>query len=266
MTKSKWALAIASLLLVLMSYFVPEIAQSNQPVNHNFNNNNSQNLEIRFLNNEPDGSRRGRPNNRVGTGSRGNCPSVDLLTTALIPEKNVGLTIDEAPSFWFFVPYQPKQIPIGEFVLQNEANEEIYQTYFTLSNTPGVVKLTVPSTVSMKINKDYQWYFKLYCSKERLLNPIFVRGWVQKIAIQPNLKALLKSDTKSRQHVAIYAENGIWYSALSELAQLRLNEPKNPILLKDWANLLQDIDLADLASKPIVGEVKKESSALSIVN
>ncbi|MFB2770973.1 DUF928 domain-containing protein [Pelatocladus sp. BLCC-F211] len=261
MTKSKWALAIACMLLVWMSYFVPEIAQSNQPVNQNFHQNNSQNIEIHFQNEEPDGSRRGRPINREGTGSRGDCPSVDLLTTALIPEKNVGLTVDDNPSFWFFVPYKQKETPIGEFVLQNEADNAIYQTNFTLPNTPGVVKLTMPSTVSLELNKDYQWYLKLYCSQQKLPNPIFVRGWVQKIAIQPNLKGLLKSATKPRQRVAIYAENGIWYSALSELAQLRLDEPKNPMLIKDWANLLQDVGLADLASKPIVGEVKKESSS-----
>ncbi len=259
MSKSKLALAIVCMLLVWMSYFVPEIAQSNQTVNQNFNNNNSQNIEIHFQNKEPDGSRRGRPTNRIGTGSRGECPSVDLLTTALMPEKNVGLTVDDNPSFWFFVPYKPQETPTGEFVLQNEANEEIYQTYFTLPNTPGVVRLTVPSTVPIVLNKDYQWYFKLYCSQQRLLNPIFVRGWVQKIAIQPNLKGLLKSATKPRQRVAIYAENGIWYSALSELAKLRLDEPKNPMLAKDWANLLQDVDLANLASEAIVGEVKAES-------
>ncbi|MCP6761365.1 MAG: DUF928 domain-containing protein [Fischerella sp. CENA71] len=265
MTKSKWALAIACMLLVWMSYFLPEIAQSNQLENQNYNNN-SQNIEIHFQDKEPDGSRRGRPNNRVGTGSRGDCPSLDLLTTALIPEKNVGLTIDEHPSFWFFVPYRQKETPIGEFVLQNEADNPIYKTNFTLPNTPGVVKLTVPPTVTLELNQNYQWYFKLYCSQQKLPNPIFVRGWVQKIAIQPNLKGLLKSATKPRQRVAIYAENGIWYSALSELAQLRLDDPKNPMLIKDWANLLQDVGLADLASKPIVGEVKKVSSSLSILN
>lgn len=267
MTKSKWALAISCMLLVWMSYFVPEIAQSNLPVNHNSNYKNSQNIEIHFQQKEPDGSRRGRPTNRVGTGSRGTCASVvDVPTTALIPEKKIGLTVDENPSFWFFVPYESKDIPIGKFVLQNEADEEIYQTNFTLPNTPGVVSVTLPSTVPLELNKDYQWYFKLYCSRQRLQNPIFARGWMQKIAIQPSLKDLLKSTNKPRQRVAIYAENGIWYSALSELAKLRLNEAKNPILIKDWKNLLGSVDLADLASKPIVGEVKKESGSLSILN
>ncbi len=82
-----------------------------------------------------------------------------------------------------------------------------------------------------------------------------MRGWVQRIAIKPELASLLKSATTPRQRIAIYAEKGIWYSALSELAELRLAETKNPIFANDWANLLQYIGLADFASKPIVGEV-----------
>ncbi|MGJ5676549.1 MAG: DUF928 domain-containing protein [Nostochopsis sp.] len=256
-SKSKSAFAIACMLFVWMSYFVPEIAQSNQPVNHNVNNN-SKDIEIRFQEKEPDGSRRGRPNKRVGTGSRGNCSSLDLLTTALIPEKNVGLTIDEHPSFWFFVAYKPEERPTGEFVLQNEANATIYQTNFTLPDTPGVMRLTLPSKVALEVNKDYQWYFKLYCSRQELTNPIFVRGWVQRIAIQPTLKGLLKSATTPQQRIAIFAENGIWYSALSELAQLRLYEPKNHIFAHNWTNLLQDVGLKNIALQPIVGEVKEK--------
>jgi len=250
MSKSKCALTIACMLLGWMSYFVPAMAQPNQPAN-----NNSQNIQIHFQDKEPDGSSRGRPIKRGGTGSRGDCPPVDVLTTGLIPEKNVGLTVDESPSFWFFVPYKRTDTPIGEFVLQDETNNDVYRTNFTLPNTPGVVSLKLPSTVALAVNTDYQWYFKLYCSKQQLSNPIFVHGWVQRIPLKPELASLLKSATTPRQRIAIYAENGIWYSALSELANLRLAEPKNPIFANDWANLLQDIGLADLASKPIVAEV-----------
>ncbi|WP_258003912.1 DUF928 domain-containing protein [Fischerella thermalis] len=250
MSKSKCALTIACMLLGWMSYFLPVIAQPNQPTN-----NNSQTTQIQFQDKEPDGSSRGRPIKRKGTGSRGDCPPVDVLTTALIPEKNVGLTVDESPSFWFFVPYKQTDIPMGEFVLQDETNNDIYRTNFTLPNTPGFVSLSLPSTVALAVNKDYQWYFKLYCSKQQLSNPIFVRGWVQRIPLKPELASLLKSATTPRQRIAIYAEKGIWYSALSELAELRLAETNNPIFANDWANLLQYIGLADFASKPIVGEV-----------
>ncbi|WP_051470054.1 DUF928 domain-containing protein [Fischerella sp. PCC 9605] len=259
MTKSKCALTITFALLCYMSFLVPVVAQSNQPAS-----NGSERIQIRFREKEPDGSSRGRPTKRGGTGSRGKCPPVELLTTALIPAKNVALAVEEHPTFWFFVPYKATDVSTGEFVLQDEANKDVYRTDFTLPKTPGIVGLSLPSTAPLAIDKTYQWYFKLYCkdaidsASGNLSNPVFVRGWVQRVALKPDLEYLLKSATTPRQRIAIYAENGIWYSALSELAKLRLSEPQNPTFNKDWAQLLQDVGLENLSTQPMIGKVKNK--------
>lgn len=219
--------------------------------------NQFNNIQIRFNQKEADGSSRGRPSRRVGTGSRGECPPVEVPVSALIPDQNPGLTVEQHPTFWFFVPYQLSNTLGGEFALQDEANNDIYRTPFKLPATPGIVSLSIPSTVTLEVNKSYQWYFKLYCSQQNLSNPVFVRGWVQREALKPELERLLQAATTERSRIAIYAQNGIWYSALNELAKLRIAEPKNTVFINDWANLLQDIGLEDLAQKPILGEVKK---------
>ncbi|WP_029636964.1 MULTISPECIES: DUF928 domain-containing protein [Nostocales] len=216
----------------------------------------SSNIQIRFNEKEVDGSSRGRPSKRVGTGSRGECPPVQMPVTALIPNKNPGLTVEEHPTFWFFVPYQFNNTSGGEFTLQDEANNDVYRTSFKLPETPGIVSLSVPSTVTLELNKSYQWYFKIYCSQQNLSNPVFVRGWVQRKALKSNLEKLLQADMRPRSRTAIYAQNGIWYSALTELAKLRFTEPKNTVFINDWANLLRDVDLENLAQQPILGEVK----------
>jgi hypothetical protein len=219
--------------------------------------NQSNNIQIRFNEKEADGSSRGRPSRRVGTGSRGECPPVQVPVTALIPAKNPGLTVEEHPTFWFFVPYQFSNTSGGEFALQDEANNDVYRTSFKLLGTPGIVSLSVPSTVTLEVNKTYQWYFKIYCSQQNLSNPIFVHGWVQRKALKPDLERLLQAAKDKRKRIAIYAENGIWYSALTELAKLRFTEPKNTVFINDWANLLRDVGLDNLAQQPIVGEVKR---------
>ncbi|MFN6488183.1 DUF928 domain-containing protein [Nostoc sp. DedQUE02] len=48
----------------------------------------------------------------------------------------------------------------------------------------------------------------------------------------------------------------MWYSALTELAKLRLAEPKKATLDNEWASLLRNLDLENLSQKPLVGEVK----------
>jgi len=217
----------------------------------------SSNIQIHFNEKEADGSSRGRPSKRVGTGSRGECLPVKMPVTALIPNKNPGLTVEEHPTFWFFVPYQFNNTSGGEFALQDEANKDVYRTSFKLPQTAGIVSLIVPSTVTLELNKSYQWYFKIYCNRQNLSNPVFVRGWVQREALKPDLERVLQATDDKRSRIAIYAQNSIWYSALTELAKLHFAEPKNTVFINDWVNLLRDVGLENLAQEPIVGEVKK---------
>ncbi|MEQ8964087.1 MAG: DUF928 domain-containing protein, partial [Coleofasciculus sp. C2-GNP5-27] len=88
----------------------------------------------------------GRSGNRTGGGSRSKCPPMDFPLTALVPESNWGRTLKAHPTLWFYVPYSPKQAPVGEFVLQDEAGNDVYRLPFQLSQTPGLVRLSIPDT------------------------------------------------------------------------------------------------------------------------
>ncbi|MEH1800298.1 MAG: DUF928 domain-containing protein [Nostoc sp.] len=199
------------------------------------------------------------PGNRVGGGKRG-CESMDkqLATskkkrlTALVPvyqfpnaELVFGLTTISHPTFWFYVPYDVATVS-AEFVLQNEAGQTIYQSPVSLSGTPGVVSLSLPSTASpLEIGKRYHWYFNTYCNLQQ--PPVFVNGWVKRVEPNPVLKSQLETATP-KQRVALYATNGIWYESLTASAELRRLDPKRT----DWANMLQSVGLNDIASEAIV--------------
>lgn len=242
LSQSKFPIALLLALFSCTSYPLILIAKSQQPTSSG---------------NQPpqDGSSRGRPTQRGGAGSRGNCPSVEVPLIALIPEKTVSSVVEVNPTFWVFVPYQLKDVPSGEFVLQDEANNDIYRTSFTLPEIPGIVSFALPSAVPLEVNKTYQWYFKVYCNQQKF-DSVFVRGWVQRIALKSDLERQLKTATTIGDRIQIYTQNGIWYLAMTELAKLRLAEPKNATLDNEWASLLRNIDLEDLSQKPLVGEVK----------
>ncbi|MEH1771023.1 DUF928 domain-containing protein [Nostoc sp.] len=242
LSQSKFAIALLLALFSCTSYPLILIAKCQQPTSSG---------------NQPpqDGSSRGRPTQRGGAGSRGNCPSVEVPLIALIPEKTVSSVVEANPTFWVFVPYQLKDVPSGEFVLQDEANNDIYRASFTLPEIPGVVSFALPSAVPLEVNKTYQWYFKVYCNQQKF-DSVFVRGWVQRIALKSDLKRQLKTATTIRDRIQLYTKNGIWYSALTELAKLRLTEPQNTTLDNEWASLLRNIELEKLSQKPFVGEVK----------
>lgn len=85
--------AITLTSLSFMTYFMPVQARANQPSTNSF-----ERIQVRFNQQEPDGSSQGRPNGRKGTGSRGNCPPGDKSLTALMPISKLGLVLEEHPT------------------------------------------------------------------------------------------------------------------------------------------------------------------------
>jgi hypothetical protein len=224
--------------------------------------NGSDSIPIRFQQQDSDGSSRGRLGRRGGTGSRGDCPPVDVQLTALVPSSNLGSAVEAHPTLWFYVPYKSSDVASAEFSLQDERNNDVYRTNFTFLEKPGIVSLNLAQAAPLDIYKKYQWYVKIYCSEQKLSAPIFIRGWVERVALKPELERQLQAATTTRERIAIYAQNGIGYSALTELAKLRVTKPQDTTVNNDWANLWRDVGLVNLAESPIYGEINLEKYSL----
>jgi hypothetical protein len=247
------ALALAGATLGSLDLTARLLAQPSQPVN-----NTPRQTRFRFI--PP--KRIGKPIT-VGAATRGGCLDKGKLLTALIPKQdNVGLTVSDRPTFWVYVPYEPKEVLFGEFSLQDEADNEVYRTRFELSGAPGVVSVSVPSTkAALETGKVYNWYFKISCpSQEAADEPdtAFVRGWVERVS-RPDLESQLKATTTPVERIAIYAKEGIWYEALTSLAQSRLTNSQDRELATAWADILQSAGLEKLDKERVVGSVKTNS-------
>ncbi|MBR8835090.1 MAG: DUF928 domain-containing protein [Stigonema ocellatum SAG 48.90 = DSM 106950] len=213
---------------------------------------------------------RGAPGNRGEGGSRG-CGVGNQSLKALMPvyeetfsqnqKESIyttqvwGLTSFENPTFWFYVPYSSSSIKVTEFVLQNEKKKTIYRTPVTIPETPGIVSFRLPSTsAALELDKNYHWFFKLRvitCDSQQPRDLDYVEGWVQRTHLNGQLGDRLKQATPELR-VALYAENGLWYDALSALAELRLANSKDTNLTAGWTSLLRSVGLENLANKPLV--------------
>ena len=205
---------------------------------------------------------------RGGMGSRNDCPAVETPLTALVPvqervatskQTNTstlvdvwGLTISERPTFWFYVPYTNMN---AEFVLQDSEENEIYKNQnIALTAKSGVIGISLPSTVTpLQVGKTYRWFLKIRCNQQQTTSvPIYVEGDIQRVNLNPILEQQLQEATDSRQKIAIYAANGIWFDALTALGQLRLTNSHDGFLAADWQSLLQSIKLENIAAFPLV--------------
>lgn len=209
---------------------------------------------------------RGAPGSRGEGASRG-CTAGSQPLMALVPEQTLsatsnaapitqvwGLTSTDHPRFWFFVPYNPAQISAIEFVLQDNQDQTFYRASISVPSAPGIIAVSLPSSVGeLEINQQYHWFFKVraVCESNQAPTLDYVEGWIQRTLLGQGLRDRLTQATP-RQQAALYAENGIWYDALTTLAELKLAQPDDQAIAQDWIELLKAIGLEHLATQPLI--------------
>lgn len=227
---------------------------------------NNQNTGLRLADPPlpPSGTPIGR---RRGAAGRGNC-TIDLPLTALVPamEKPVGAgkatyvwgtTIASHPTFWFYLPDSNRSLRSVEFVLQDEQDNDVYRTTVSLPSVPGIVSVQLPSTLTpLAINQNYHWFLKTEIANNcDQVSPVIakdsVEGWVQRVSPNPTLTNQLKS-APPEQQISLYAQNGLWYDALTALAQLRKQKPHSETLKANWHQLLHSASLDEIADRSLV--------------
>ena len=163
----------------------------------------------------------------------------------------------EHPTFLFHVPYTKPALLDLSFTLQDESNPAdpkiIYQNAtIAPASTAGTIQITIPkSSLALAANKPYRWFLELNMGCTSGQRPIFVEGWIQRTELDRNLSSQIDRATPI-DRVALYAENGLWYDAVTTLANLQVAKPQDPELTKDWQNLLDAIGLKGLADRPLV--------------
>ena len=193
------------------------------------------------------------------TGPEG-CPLTKIDLTALVPftqEANSvinvwGQTTVEHPSWFFYVPYTKDSPYTVEFVLQDQDDNQVYKKAIALSDKPGVIRVSLPSNApGLAVDKQYRWFFTINCDKQKNSPPTFVEGVIKRVNLsQSTVKEIETAEPLKRY--AIYAQNGIWYEALTTLAELRQQNPQDAALKAEWRNLLGSIRLDDVAGEPIL--------------
>ena len=195
----------------------------------------------------PPADDRGAPSRSVGGGTRGpSCIEKDTPPlTALTPTRsNIGTTASTNPTIFLYVPKTIAKL--AEFVVVDDAGNEVYASNFSLPGTDGIVKLNVPQSASLKVGKDYLWQFALVCDDEDRSNDQFIRGKIRPIELSLDLQQKLQEAASPLEKAKLLADAKIWNETLTIIADLRSTNPN------EWEQLLTSIGLENLASEPIV--------------
>ena len=201
---------------------IAEETISNTTLANLVNPTSSKSREQTSKNQKPKFPNRGIPTGRRRGGtSRSECSQTNRSLTAIvpgveIPETNttnhnslsepvtqtsfadsksfLTRTLEEYPTFWVYVPKLVDSSIKGEFILQDDKDNDIYRTYLNLPNRGGIINISLPNRPqnSLKIGQKYHWYVKIFCNKQNeSAKYVFVDAWLERIAIYPKLERQL---------------------------------------------------------------------------
>lgn len=205
-------------------------------------------LEWENSQSSPDFSGDGRPKRTAGGASRSQCLAEnDVPLTAIVPDTSVALTAAKSPTFWFYLPNSLTSKHSVEFVLKDDRDKYIYKTELAGEKvSSGIIGLQLPATITLNAKHDYHWYFLVHCQARNKF--VYVNGSVRRIET-PNLDI---SNSLPQEQLNFYASQGLWYDAMTNVAEQMSANPQNPTNQDNWATLLQSVELNELIHKPVV--------------
>ncbi|RUS98665.1 hypothetical protein DSM106972_080510 [Dulcicalothrix desertica PCC 7102] len=197
----------------------------------------------------------GEPTGTGGQGGAGRgCEPTALVPTMLGKNSNYlwGQTVSSRPQFWFALPRKLTKKDAVEFVLKENQGKEIYKTTLKSEVPQGIVSFSVPNTIPpLQTNKIYRWSLSVYCDVETVEDkPGSVEGSIQRVSISTKLKNQLAGAKTPIEQAGIYAQNGIWFDALTSIA-VNMRATKSQDASLAWNELLTQVKLEKIAKLPV---------------
>lgn len=178
---------------------------------------------------------RGAPAGRIDAGSRGDGDEVASLYV-LAPE-HVGLTTRSQPSlFWFQTA--PVRLPFEISIVKPNDPTPVLRVRRGDASVSGFQHLDLADHgVSLAPGIDYQWVVALVRDPQSRSRDIVSSGWIRHVGNRDGLRG---------SSPAVYAAEGIWYDAVSELFEKIAARPHDPQLAVDRRDLLTQVGLPPL--------------------
>ncbi|MBP0004264.1 MAG: DUF928 domain-containing protein [Cyanobacteria bacterium SBC] len=183
------------------------------------------------------------PQQTEGGASRRSVP----FMKPLIPPSNYGRTIASHPSFFVYVP--EAGVTQAFLSVQTETGNLHYQSFVSVSGHQGVMRFSLPEDApALEIGRDYQWHVVLLPNGILRPDSPRVSGWVERVEDD----GLAVSGDLSLQLADTYGRNGLWYDALTTIADLWEAQPHDDTMAVEWHDFLAQGGLEEISTQPLV--------------
>ncbi|EGJ34486.1 protein of unknown function, DUF928 [Moorena producens 3L] len=225
---------------------------------------------------------KGTPDAAQGTGTRGPClykaelPTLTSLVGFYQPNLDYSYlkVTHDYPTFWIYLPYTSEDGDYNsedeaslEFSLQDKyGKKDIYRTSFKLLDKPGIVGIRLPEKVnSLEVGQTYRWNIEINCPAWELSNKpttVYFKGRVKRVAHSPDLEQDLNEAKTLQERIAAYDKHDIWFDQLTELAELRRQQPHDRTLKEAWTEVLTPRLGKTISEQPLLGNLEEITPVL----
>ncbi len=188
---------------------------------------------------------RGAPAGRVGGGTRGATERESFSLLVLAPD-HIGYTTQEQPCLYWFIS-RPTSYAVELTVTEKKAVSPLMEKVLKAPDKGGIQSICLADHgVRLKKNVQYKWFVTLVTDADHRSKDILAGGIIELSELTPSLAAKLKgSDSKSA--FSVYAEEGLWYDALSAISRSIESAPGNDELRQERASLLGQVGLVEVS-------------------
>jgi hypothetical protein len=186
---------------------------------------------------------RGSPGGRVGGGTRGLPQERAMSFYALAPD-HVGLTVHEQPHLYWFISDLPSS-PLEFTLIEVGSALPLIEERVKSPEAPGIQCIRLADyPIRLQENRRYKWLISLVPEPKRRSKGLLVGGFIERLPFPRNLVRKLQKAGKSGEPY-VYAEEGIWYDALTAVSELIGKAPRDETLRKERASLLEQVGLKE---------------------
>ncbi len=186
----------------------------------------------------------GKPTRTVGGGSRGTSNTVPVVL-ALVPE-HVAQSAAPSPSLFWYVDRVPDASWKVLFTLNDVDEDEPLVDEAVLPNPtrPGIyrIRLSEFEGVSLEPGHEYDWSVAIVIDSGDRAKDVVATGWIEGVERSSTLESRLRSEGSDRT-VHVYADEGLWYDALTEIDDRLQASPDDAELSAMRANLLDQVGI-----------------------
>lgn len=185
---------------------------------------------------------------------KGECPSRPLEMRALVPEVEAsnsrktsgGFSLSDRPTLWMYMPYQADDGLMAKMTLRTEEGELVpgSEGSVSLPTQPGVMGLSLPEGINLKPRTWYRWAVQVQCEP---IKSVVV--WVQYLPDAALAQAIVAKPPLERDR--LYQAQDYWFDRVTNLAQVRLQKPQDPVLRERWEGLLKS-EFEGVVGQPLI--------------